>query len=184
MSGMILIDPVGLFYGRRLSHCSDEARLVWPYLYLVSNAYGRLELNEALIISQAFATFKQKPDLTNAIVEFTCTSLLFLYVETETAKLWGQWDTPERCLPKYKTARDRRSPAPDSKEFERWRRSHIPQDLVPFQKVFRNFFENFPAAVAVADADAECSNPVVGAVEIVKKTAHERGNGKINPHQC
>jgi hypothetical protein len=169
VSGMILIDPEGLFYGRRLSQCSDKTRLVWPYLFLVSNAYARLELNEPLIISRAFATFKQKPDLRDAIVEFVCTGLLFLYVEIETGKLWGQWDTPERCLPKYKTARDKRSPAPDSKEFEQWRRSRIPQDLAPFQKFFEKFFEKFPVAVAVADADAECSNPVVGAVEIVEK---------------
>ena len=175
MSGMILIDPEGLFYGRRLSHCSDEVRLIWPYLYLVSNAYGRLELNESLIRSRVFATFKTKPDLGDAIVEYVRTALLFLYVETETGKLWGQWDTPDRCLPKYKTARDKRSPAPDSKEFERWRRSRVPQDPAPFQKFFQNFLKKFSLAVAVADADAECSYPVVGAVEtvgIVQKPPH------------
>jgi hypothetical protein len=182
MSGMLLVDPEGLFLGRRLSQCSDQARLIWTYLYLASNAYGRLELNEALIHSRAFGTFREKPRLGNAVVEFVRTGLLFLYVEPDTGKLWGQWDTPERCLPKYKTARDRRSPAPDSKAFEHWRRSRIPQRPGDFQNFFENFFEKFPAAVAVAVAGAESITPVVGTVENVQKPAHEgrKGNGNIN----
>jgi hypothetical protein len=58
---MAIINADGLFGGDRLAMCSDKARLYWPYFFLASNGYGRLELNYPKIMNRAFHRFKKPP---------------------------------------------------------------------------------------------------------------------------
>ena len=54
---MAYIDCDGLLKGKRLRRCSAKARLYWPYFFLMSNGYARVELDfEAL--ADEFASFR------------------------------------------------------------------------------------------------------------------------------
>jgi hypothetical protein len=108
-----VIDPDGLFNGDRLGRCTIAAQLHWPRLFLASDGFGRLEINYARIVGVAYPTFNPIPsetDLHSFIREYVENYLLFLY-EVD-GRCWGQWDTREELLPKYKTSKDRRSPNP------------------------------------------------------------------------
>jgi hypothetical protein len=121
-----LIDPDGLFNGDRFEQVSDAARFAWPYLWLASNSFGRLELNYHRIVGRAFGRFKTIPSeeqFWNWVKEFQQAHLLFVY--TAAGKLWGQWDCSEKYLPEYKTARDRQSPAPPHDSFIAWKEEYI-----------------------------------------------------------
>ena len=175
---MIIIDPDGLFHGKRLARCSDLAQWLFPRLLLASNGYGRLEIDFDRIRYEAFWTIRAKPTddvLRKSFEEYAENFLLFLYeAENQT---WGQWDVRSNWLPLYKNAIDRRSPAPDAEMFKKWQILGKSQNPHPFPRVSENFgnspkvSENFrPAvavvgAVAVAVAVAESSTEVVGAVE-------------------
>jgi hypothetical protein len=54
----------------------------------------------------------------------------------------GQWDTPSDFLPRYKTAIDRRGPAPPELEYLEWK-SGIGQKTIPFPKSFLSLQETF-----------------------------------------
>jgi len=72
--------------------------------------------------------------------------LLFLYRSTDGA-LWGQWDCCPQRLNKYKTAADRRSPAPPEPDFSDWQNSYA-NDLTKTVPVsFADISENFPAVL-------------------------------------
>lgn len=150
---MAIIDPDGLFGGDRLRGCSDLARLLWPYLYLASNGYGRLELNRHRIVARCFSDFGQppsEPQLIDVLEEYQRNRLLFVYEVG--GQLWGAWDTPSKSLPDYKTARDRKSPAPPEPEFSQWRKAYRDQKT-PLAKLCPNisqkFSENFPLGVGI-----------------------------------
>lgn len=112
------IEADGLFNGDRINACSDEAKLHWPRLWLASNGYARLELNYSKVMAVAYSSFRERPSekkFRGWIEEYAQHFLLFRY---ETAGgPWGAWCTEERHLPDYRTAEDRRSPAPPAKEF-------------------------------------------------------------------
>ena len=150
---MALIDPEGLFGGDRLRACSDRARLLWPYLYLASNGFGRLELNYHRIIARCFSDFRRIPseaELKKVLDEYQLNCLLFVYEAA--GQVWGAWDTPTKNLPDYKTAADRRSPEPPEPEFSNWKRSYRAQKK-PFAKLSLNasekLSENFPLGIGV-----------------------------------
>lgn len=123
---MAIIDPDGLFHGDRLGKCSDQARLYWPFLFLASNGFGRLELNYQRITAKVFASFDTPPtesEVFNLLREYQSCFLLFVY--SADGQLWGQWDTSEKNLPRHKTSADKRSPSPPVKEFRAWRDDYV-----------------------------------------------------------
>jgi hypothetical protein len=122
---LAIIDPDGLFGGDRLRRCSNEAQLHWPRLFLASNGQGRLELNYAGIVGRAYATFHPIPDeeeLDSILEEYIENYLLFPYEVN--GQIWGEWDTRTELLPRYKTAQDRRSPAPPAHELAQWKKEY------------------------------------------------------------
>jgi hypothetical protein len=121
----MIIDPDGLFNGDRFRRCSNMARLYWPYFFLASNGFGRMEVNYHRIIARAFSTFDPVPaehELMRSIKEYQESHLLFLYEFN--GQVWGQWDCPKQLLNKYHNARDKRSPAPPEEEFQKWREAY------------------------------------------------------------
>ena len=116
---MAVIDPEGLFNGDRLAHCSDEARLYWPYFFLAANSFGRLEISYEKLMGRAFRTFKKriaKEEFVALIEEYRGNYLLFIYQAGD--QLWGQWLTEAKYLPRYHAARDKLSPAPPEAALE------------------------------------------------------------------
>jgi hypothetical protein len=140
-----IIDPDGLFNGDRLRKCSNAARLYWPYLFLVSNGFGRFEVNYSKIVARAFSGFSPVPsqhEIERLILEYKSNYLLFLYPSPD-GNLWGQWDTRQTLLKKHKTASDKRSPAPDPAEFENWREEYRKLKSRPVSSEFRQILGFF-----------------------------------------
>ena len=132
---MAYIDPDGMFYGDRMELISDEARLVWPFFWVASNTVGRLELNYKKIIARAFHQFRIPPSDEKFwawMREYRDAYLLFIYKDKSQA--WGQWDVSERYLPKHKLAADKRTPAPDAKEFDLWKNGYLEWKLGQIDK--------------------------------------------------
>jgi hypothetical protein len=122
---MMLIDPEGLFNGDRFRLVSDEARLYWPYLWCASNSYGRLELNYQKVRAEVFGHFHNPPtevQFLGWVREYHQAFLLFVYEVN--GQLWGQWECPQFSLPRYKSAKDRRSPSPDGGNLRKWLTSY------------------------------------------------------------
>ena len=118
---MAVIDPVGLFKGKRIRRCSGKARLLWPYLYLISNGYARIELDYQCIADEfvSFREFAPTPEeLAQAFGEYRENHLIFVYAVN--GQEWGQWDTRRSLLKEYKTAGDKTSPDPPEDEYCRW----------------------------------------------------------------
>jgi hypothetical protein len=123
--------------------------LHWPRLFLASNGFARLEINYARIIGTAYPTFDPFPsetELQSFIQEYWKNYLLFLY-EVD-GQLWGQWDTRQELLPRYKTAADRRSPSPPEPAFTDWKKQYR-QENNRFPKCFQKISETFPHGVGV-----------------------------------
>jgi hypothetical protein len=122
---MPMIDPDGLFYGDRLRRCSQTARLYWPYLFLASNGFGRLELNYSRICHRVFVDFEKPPtedDFWGYVKEYRDAHLLFLYEHR--GQIWGQWDAKPGFLPRWKTKKDKETPEPPKQEYEKWLNTH------------------------------------------------------------
>jgi hypothetical protein len=120
-----MIDPEGLFYGDRLRRCSQTARLYWPYFFLASNGFGRLELNYRRICYRLFVDFEEPPteeDFWGYIKEYRDAHLLFLYEHR--GQIWGQWDAKTNSLPRWKTQKDREAPEPPKEEYQKWLTAH------------------------------------------------------------
>ncbi len=118
---MAVIDPSGLFKGKRLRKCSPKARLYWPYLFLLSNGYARIELDYEAI-GDEFSSFREtaptSEEVREILTEFSANHLLFVYGSND--QQWGQWDTRSSQLKEYKTAADKNSPAPPEDEYCQW----------------------------------------------------------------
>ena len=116
---MAIIEPKGLFRGERLLACSDRARLFWPYLFLGSNGYGRLELSYISIISEIFVNFQNIPEeseIWSIFKEYEDNFLVIIY-ESDGC-WWAQFVTSQKYLPKFKTRRDENSPSPPLESIE------------------------------------------------------------------
>lgn len=136
---MPIIDPAGLFGGKRLRRCSDQARLRWPYYFLASNGYARLELDPETVLTEAFLDFKQPVSVDTFwadMEDYRDNFLLFTY-DDDLGRVWGQWDCQVKWLSKYKTKADTESPAPPEAEFQKWRKEY--QQLRDVPETFRNF---------------------------------------------
>jgi hypothetical protein len=158
----MIIDADGLFNGNRWRRCSNAARLHAPYLMLVANGYGRIEIDPLRIVARAYATFNPRPteeDVLAWIREYADAKLLFLYEYDR--QTWGQWDTPQRLLAKYKLAADKRSPAPPEPEFSKWKSSYraasaaLPKSCEVFSKSSPKHCENLPSGVGVGDGNGD-----------------------------
>lgn len=142
---MSIIDANGLFGGNRWRGCSNPAQLHWPRLFLASDGFGRLELNYHQIIARAYATFNPIPsemELQGYLQEYARNSLLFVYGSN--GQVWGQWDTPDKFLPDYKTAIDKRSPIPPEPQFTEWKKLYRSRNI-GFTKCFENVSQTFPS---------------------------------------
>lgn len=121
-----IIDADGLFNGERFERVSDSARLAWPYFWLASNTFGRLELSYHRVVGRAFSRFKRVPteeEFWAWIKEYQEAFLLFVYQAG--GAIWGQWDTSEKYLPKHKLTADQKSPAPDHAALTAWKEGYI-----------------------------------------------------------
>lgn len=119
---MNLIDREGFFNGDRPAKLSKMARLHWPSFLVLSNGYGRFEVNPRKILLEAFGTFAEPPTETEILAyihEYHAVYLLFLYKVNGVR--WAQFDTNEKFLPRHKTASDNRSPVPPITEFNNWK---------------------------------------------------------------
>jgi len=117
-----VIDPEGLFAGDRMRLLSREAWLLWSFYYLASNGYGRLELNYRKIIGRAFACLPNPPSekqFWDHIEEYSNAYLMFVYQVGGVH--WGQWDTSEKFLPRWKTTEDKESPVPPADSWIQWK---------------------------------------------------------------
>ncbi len=141
-----MIDADGLFGGERLAACSDLAQLFWPRLYLASNGYARLELSFAELSRRIFSSFKSAPtenDLWTVVEEYVMNYLAVVY-QVDGGSWWLQFITSEKFLPRYKTTRDERSPAPPPALVEKQREGYIAwkkSKSLPNQR-FQKFAEN------------------------------------------
>ena len=124
----MIIFPTGLYSGERLAQCSDLARLHFPYIVGLVNGFGRLELNVPAILGRAYEGFQDKPtkhDLTAWISEYRDQHLLYVYVSAD-GSVWGQFcGIPPNALPRYQTAADKRSPAPDNAAIEAFNEEYL-----------------------------------------------------------
>jgi|GEM_PF-3706656 len=118
---MAIIDPQGLFNGKRLRRCSALARLYWPYLFLVSNGFARIELDFDAI-SHTFASFgaaaPSSAEIAGYFSEYEKNDLLYPFAAD--GQNWGQWDTRRSWLKDFKTSSDKRSPSPPEPDYRRW----------------------------------------------------------------
>ena len=151
---MPIIDPNGLFTGSRLRQCSDKARLYWPYFFLASNGFGRLEIDYDALVVRLFLGFDEPPseeEFTDMFVEYRGAFLIFLY-EFKGA-IWGQWAVPAKFLPRHKTTADRESPKPDQKLYDEWAKSYTPENN-RLQKLSEKLGK-FPRSVGVGVVGGE-----------------------------
>lgn len=135
---MAIIDPQGLFHGERLCRCSNNSRLFWPYFFLLSNGFGRLELTYHKLLIP-FLRFDPRPtekEVEGYVSEYAANHLLYVYLVN--GQVWGQWDCPSRLLRKYKTSEDRKSPTPPEPAFMEWKQSYR-SDYNGFAKVSEKF---------------------------------------------
>jgi hypothetical protein len=126
---MAVIDAEGLFAGNRMGLLTDGARLHFPWLLVASNGFGRLEINYNGIVARVYQGFRVKPtqaELFAWVQEYHAAGLLFLYECG--GQFWGVWDTRPELLPRFKTARDKRSPTPPEPDFSDWKRLRIEQN--------------------------------------------------------
>ena len=141
---MPVIDPTGLFEGDRLSACSDQARLMWPYLFCISNGYARLEVSLRHIRQKCFSSF-QAPPSEQAIAEILreyADNFLILPYESE-GRQWVQFDTSQKYLPKHKSKKDQDSPGPTVEELESFNSGYV-----EWRKKRAETFRTFPKTSA------------------------------------
>jgi hypothetical protein len=171
---MPLIDPDGMFNGDRIARLTDGAKLYWPWLYLASNGYARVEINYRRLKARVFNGFAAPPSeahLMSMVKEYHEAYLLFLY--SVRGQRWGQWDTSEKFLPKYKTASDQQSPEPPAAELRAWREAYASSkveevsDLSTISEKLSNISEKFPQVIV----------DVVGVVDGVVGDKHTCASG-------
>jgi hypothetical protein len=130
---MAIIDREGLFKGRRLRKCSAAARWRWPYLFLMSNGYARIELDYESIADE-FSSFRESAptpeELRETFSEFRANHLVFVYTVND--QEWGQWDCRRTWLKDYKTTADSGSPKPPENKYREWLTEQHGQDWREF----------------------------------------------------
>jgi hypothetical protein len=93
------------------------------------------------------------------VAEYAAAFLLFVF-EFD-GKTWGQWDCPDRLLPRYKSSADKRSPEPPEPAFYEWRSRYrsegkaFPRSCESFLKSSETFLLVGVDAGAVEDVDGK-----------------------------
>jgi hypothetical protein len=122
-----------------------------------------MKLNAKAIIDAAYANFERKPSreqLTSWLQEYARQYLLFVYTDAQ-GHPWGQWcGVPDRMLPRFKTAADKRSPIPPAEalaayeeEYARAKKSSA--DFINISEDFGNVpkaseeLETFPLGIGI-----------------------------------
>jgi hypothetical protein len=102
---------------------------MWPYLYLLSNGFGRIEfdLDAVAFKFASFATAAPSPSELGAFFEEYQLQHLILLYEAD-GQTWGQWDTRRSHLKKFKTVKDTESPAPPEPLYSNWLREQHRSD--------------------------------------------------------
>ena len=123
---MPLIDREGLFRGDRIARLSDEAIKFWPFFFVASNNFGRLEIDYCRFLEGPLRQFKLRPSQEQVVQffrEYYENYLAFLYQVTTPSgcQVWCQWWVKDGSLREYKTAEDKKSPAPPEAQFEEWK---------------------------------------------------------------
>lgn len=177
---MAIIIAEGLFNGRRLRACSDKARLLWPYLFLASNGFGRLEIDYEFILRNFFVDFRNFPkpnEFFGIIREYHDNGLMFLY---ENGAVWGQWDCKSGSLPRYQTAKDRKSPAPDKIAFEEWKKAYaLKTNILPkISEIFGKFPLGIGDGIGIGEGVGEENKKPEVAAAAGKEHPTLRSNGK------
>jgi hypothetical protein len=190
------IDPEGLFNGDRLAKLSLMARLYWPWFYAAANDFGRIEINYLRLAARMFGRFPEIPseaEVMGYLKEYSDAYLLFIY--TSSGVLWGQFDTSEKFLPRYKSRVSQASPDPGP-AFLDWKREYAGRKQAEnarnpiacnlFGKVPETLPKDsgktsgtLPLAVAVAVAVADVKNKpsaskTDAAVDRVARDIHDR----------
>ncbi len=173
---MALIDPDGLFDGDRIAMLSDEAKLYWPYFWCASSpALARLELSYSKIWARAFHNFRKPPSeqaFWSMVNEYADRFLLFVYKDMS-GRIWGQWDAPSITLARYKSAADKRMPAPPPELFREWKRRYADKKASRVESAVCGISEKFPHVVGVGVG--------VGVVdgEGIKPSSPKNGSGSL-----
>jgi hypothetical protein len=123
------IDIRGLLGGKRINRCAAEARWRFPYYFLLSNAYARIELDyEAIALH--FVSFRggapTAEDIENDFKAYIASHLIFVYQVG--SKVWGQWDCRREQTVRHKDAPSKRSPHPPEAEYQEWLKEQHPAD--------------------------------------------------------
>jgi hypothetical protein len=186
---MAIIRAKGLYEGERLAACSDEAQKHWPRLYLLGNGYSRFEVNYERIIAIVYASFHVKPtaeDVRGWLHEYAENFLLFIYEDAATGAMWAQWITAQENLATYRTAEDKRSPAPGEREIDAYRQAYIERKrskyrkardiFKPLETVENHFAKSRTPSVGVGEGDGDGDGDGVGTAYRVcpEKRTHTR----------
>jgi hypothetical protein len=121
---MVFFDASGLFGGDRLAKLSLMARLHYPYLLAAADDHGRLEISYVQLCGRVYHRFPKTPserELFGYLQEYSAAFLLFLYEAA--GATWGQFDIPERWLPRYKNRASAASPTPGP-AFIEWKQQY------------------------------------------------------------
>lgn len=177
----MFIDQSGLLYGARIGACSDEAQLHFPRLLVASNGFGRIELSYSKLLATVYSKFRKKPskeDVTRWMHEYRANFLLFVYRAAD-GSVWGQWDIPNKMLPRFKREEDKRSPEPDANQFHAFRHAYIESRRVAYSEQddyvdFGSVSEYFGNATEVSQSISECLEDTS---ETLRKTSARVGVG-------
>jgi hypothetical protein len=141
---MVVINPKGLFSGDRIARLSDQAKLYWPWFFLSSNGFARIEINYRKFKTEILGAFDHpmtEQEYLVLIKEYS-SQLLFLYQDN--GQIWGQWDTSAKWLPIHKTAADKRSPSPKHADFLKWKDNSLKSTQAPLLSAFSEIFGTLP----------------------------------------
>ncbi len=126
---MANIDIRGLLGGKRINRCAAEARWRFPYYFLLSNAYARIELDyEAIALH--FVSFRGSAptaeEIESDFKEYIANHLIFVYQAH--GEVWGQWDCRREQTVRHKDASSKRSPHPSEAEYQEWLKEQHPEN--------------------------------------------------------
>jgi hypothetical protein len=129
----ILFDATGMFKGKRLRALDSYSRYLYPYILMLADLYGRVELDEEAIY-EAFISFKDA-NLTPSKIKqvfdvFEQNQLCFIYKSKRSR--WAQFDTPTDMRREYPSIDDNRSPEPPEPDYTEWLKSIHDEDWEKF----------------------------------------------------
>lgn len=130
---MAFLEIEGILNGRRLRRCSPTAHWRYGYYLLLTNGYGRIEMDFESI-SYRLVSFRgtapSPQDIEAEFAEYAANHLIFVYEHN--GRKWAQFDTPNSGAKEWKSASDMKSPMPPEKEYSDWLIEHHGEDWKRF----------------------------------------------------